>query len=115
MAYTPFTPDKPVIADDGDVVINNTRNNLMAVRDGIVMGVMKGFNYTHSGGTDEEPTEVIYKNGVEWLRLAITWASNNPTVIVYSYSGDSGTGYDAIGTITNTYNGNGTLTGSVWS
>ena len=68
----PLGNDNTVIADDGDVVINNTRQNLMALRDGIIMGVMPGFNYEHSGGTDEEPTEVIYKNGDEWIRLAIT-------------------------------------------
>ena len=115
MAYIPFVTDKPVIADDGDVVINDTRFNLMAVRDGVVMGAMIGFNYTHSGGSDEEPTEVIYKKGVEWLRLAITWSANTPTIIVYSYSGNSGGAYDAMGTLTSTYNGNGTLTGSTWS
>lgn len=114
-AYTDFLPDTPVIASNGDVVINNTRNNLMALRDGVVAGVMPGWNYTHSGGTDEEPTEIIYKNGVEWVRLAITWSVNNPTVIVYSYSANSGTLYHPMGTITNTYNGNGTLTGSTWS
>ena len=38
MGYTKFVSDKPVIADDGDVVINNTRQNLMALRDAVVAG-----------------------------------------------------------------------------
>lgn len=121
-AYTQFIPDKPVIADDGDVVINNTRDNLMATRDGVVAGVMPGWNFTRTvgGGSDEEPDEIIYKKSVEWIRLVITWGTSggddgNPTVIVYSYSANSGGLYHPMGTLTNTYNGSGTLTASVWS
>lgn len=121
-AYTDFLSDKPVIADNGDIVINNTRDNLMALRDGSVAGVMPGWNFTRTvgGGSDEEPDEIIYKNGVEWIRLVITWGTSggdvgNPTVVVYSYSANSGTLYHPMGTLTYTYNSNGTLTDSVWS
>ena len=94
----------------------------MALRDGIVVGVMKGFDFTRTvgGGSDEEPDEIIYKKSTEWLRLQITWGTSGgddgqAKVIVYAYSSDSGVGYDTIGTLTNTYNANGTLTASVWS
>lgn len=122
MVYVPFVSDKPVIADDGDVVINNTRENLMALRDGIVAGVMVGWNLTVTvgAGTAEEPDEIIYKKSAEWIKLDLTWGTaggddGQVTVCVYSYSANSGGVYDAIGTLTNTYNANGTLTASVWS
>lgn len=120
--YTQFIPDKPVIADNGDIVINNTRENLMATRDAVVAGVMPGWDFTRivGGGSDEEPDSITYKNGVEWIRLTITWGTTggddgNPTVIVYEYSANSGGLYHPMGTLTNTYNGLGTLTASVWS
>jgi hypothetical protein len=122
MVYVPFVSDKPVIADNGDVVINNTRQNLMALRDGLVAGALVGWDLTVTvgGGTAEEPDEIIYKNGTEWIRLDLTWGTTGGddgqvTVCVYAYSANSGGLYDTIGTLTNTYNGNGTLTASVWS
>lgn len=122
MVYVPFVSDKPVIADDGDVVINNTRENLMALRDGLVAGALVDWDLTVTvgGGTAEEPDEIIYKNGTEWIRLDITWGTTggedgNPTVIVYAYSANSGGLYDTMGTWTGTYNSNGTLTAGVWS
>lgn len=125
MVYVPFVSDKPVIADDGDIVINNTRENLMALRDAVVAGALVGWNLTLTvgGGSDEEPDEILYSNdsNTEALKLDITWGTTggedgNPTVIVYHYSTDDFGGSDeTIGTLTNTYNSNGTLTASVWS
>ena len=122
MAYTKFVKDKPVIADDGDIVINNTRENLMAVRDAVVMGVLVDFNMdiTIGGGSAAEPDEIIYKNGVEWIRLQVTWGTTGgddgqPTVIVYAYSANSGGLYDTIGTATMTYGSGGEMTDITWS
>jgi len=122
MAYTAFVPDKPDIADDGDVVINNTRENLMALRDAVVSGALVGWDLTVTigGGSAEEPDEIIYKNTPEWVRLAVTWGTaggedGQPLVVVYAYSANSGGVYDTIGTLTMSYNANGTATGGVWS
>jgi hypothetical protein len=94
----------------------------MALRDSVVAGALLDWDLTITvgGGSDEEPDEIIYKNGVEWLRLDVTWGTTggedgNPTVIVYAYSANSGGVYDTIGTLTHTYNGNGTCTATVWS
>ena len=125
MVYVPFVSDKPVIADDGDVVINNTRENLMALRDALVCGALKGWNMTQTvgAGSTDEPDELLYSNNsnTEALKLDITWGTTggedgNPTVIVYSYSTDDfGASNEAIGTLTMTYNSNGTMTASTWS
>ena len=125
MVYVPFVSDKPVIADDGDVVINNTRENLMALRDACVAGALVGWDMSQvvGGGDTDEPDEIWFSNNsnTEALKLEITWGTTggedgNPTIIVYSYSTDDfGASDEAIGTLTNTYNSNGTLTAAVWS
>lgn len=112
MVYTAFLPDTPVIADDGDVVINNTRENLMALRDAVVAGALKDWDMSKTGGA--EPTEILYSKGTERIRLTITWASGNPTVIVYAYDADSGASYDTIGTLTLAYT-SGELVSETWS
>lgn len=124
MVYVQFLSDKPVIADDGDVVITNTRENLMALRDAIVMGGLFDWDLTVEigGGTAEEPDEIHYERGTaEWIKADITWGTaggedGNPTVIVYTYSTDDfSASNETIGTWTGTYNSNGTLTAGVWS
>ena len=122
MAYTDFVKDTPDIADTGAVVINNSRENLMALRDGLVCGALNTWNMdiTVGGGSAAEPDEIIYKSGVEWLRLDITWGTaggddGNPTVIVYAYSANSGGLYDTIGTATMTYDSSGNMTDITWS
>ena len=122
MAYTDFVEDKPDITDDGDIVINNTRENLMALRDALVCGALNGWDMdiTIGGGSAAEPDEIIYKKSTEWLRLDITWGTSggddgNPTVIVYAYSANSGGVYDTIGTATMTYDSGGAMTDVTWS
>ncbi len=112
MAYVPFVSDKPDIADDGDIVINNTRENLMALRDAVVAGALVGWDMSKTGGA--EPSEILYSKGTERVKLTITWASGNPTVIVYAYDGDSGASYDTIGTLTLAYS-SGELVTETWS
>jgi hypothetical protein len=60
MVYTKFTPDTPIITDTGAEVIDDTRNNLMALRDAIVAGALVDWWMTPSGGTAEEPAQIIY-------------------------------------------------------
>ena len=122
MAYTKYTSDTPVITDTGGEVIDDTRNNLMALRDAIVAGALVDWNLdiTVGGGSAAEPDELIYKKNTEWIRLDITWgtsggADGQPTVIVYAYSSNSGSLYDTIGTATMTYDANGNMTDLTWS
>jgi len=125
MAYTHFIDDKPVIADNGDIVINNTRENLMALRDNVLMGVIVGWNMTLNigGGSSEEPDEVLYSDNATThaLKLDITWgtsggANGNPTVVVYRYSTDDfSVNDDPIGTLTFTYAASGATLTSTWS
>jgi len=121
-AYQKFVPDKPDIADDGDVVINNTRENLMALRDAIVMGALVSWDLATADitGPAAEPTQLVYKRSTEWIRLVITWGTTGgddgqPLTVAYSYSANSGTLYHVIGTLTNTYDASGNLRSALWS
>lgn len=129
MVYTKFTPDTPVITDTGAEVIDDTRNNLMALRDAIVGGALADWWMTPSGGTAEEPAQIIYEKGRtgdrEAVRLTITWGTTggedgSPTTIVYAYAPDYPTltanpGWDTIGTADMTYDIDGNLTDIQWS
>lgn len=120
MAYTKYENNTPIISDDGLEVVDDTRHNLEALRDNIISGVMPDWNLDDVGSPADEPHELIWKNGVLWLRAQITWGSSggtdgNPVTIVYGFSGDSGGGYDTIGTLTMTYNTGGNMTGSSWT
>jgi hypothetical protein len=50
VAYNLFDPTKPDAAvDSGTVFGNNTRNNLLAIRDMVAMGSMPGFGFSIGG------------------------------------------------------------------
>lgn len=120
MVYVKFTPDTPVITDTGAEVIDDTRQNLMALRDAVVAGAMVDWNMAASGGTAAEPTQILYSKGTERVRLTITWGTTggedgNPVTVVYAYSANSGGAYDTIGTWSGTYDANGNLTAETWS
>jgi hypothetical protein len=120
MVYVPFVSDTPDITDTGAVVINNTRENLMALRDAIVAGALVDWDMAATGGTAEEPTQILYSKGTERVRLTVTWGTTggedgNPKTIVYAYDGDGGASYDTIGTWTGTYDASGNLTAETWS
>lgn len=121
MVYIPFSPDTPDIADTGAKVIDDSRQNLMALRDGIVAGVLVGWNMAATGGTPDEPTQIMYSKGTERLRLTIVWGTTggedgSPKTVTYVYSPDA---IDfttfPIGTWTGTYDANGSLTAETWS
>ena len=119
MAYNPFDDSKPTPADNGTVAFDETRYNLHAMRDAVVLGVMPGWNMTPSGGTNEQPAELEYSNGSEWLKAALTWGSSggadgNVTQAVYTHSTDDII-YDTIATLTINYNSDGTVQSTVWS
>lgn len=121
MPYPQFDPTKPDAAtQNGTQVAQAIRDNLMALRDMVINGTFVGFNMSVSGGTAEQPAIIYRKKSTEWLKAAITWGTvggeaGNPTVIVYSYSANSGVAYDTIGTVTIAYDASGNVTTTTWS
>lgn len=121
MAYTLFDPAVPDAAtDNGLAFCDNTRLNLKAVRDAVIAGTFFGWNFAKSGGTAEEPGTITYTKGTEIVRGVLTWgttggADGNVSQAVYSYSANSGTSYDTIGTVTMAYDVDGNVTSTTWS
>lgn len=120
MAYVPYDSTKPTTAQTRQAAIDSIRANQMADRDANIIGAFKGFNYSVSGGTAEQPAITYRKNGTEWLRATLTWGTTggengNVTVAVYAYSANSGGAWDTIGTCTIAYDANGNVTTTTWS
>lgn len=117
MAYTIHDSTKPDAAtQNGTAIMGSIRFNENALRDACIMGGgFPGFNMVASGGTAAEPALLTYSKGTERIKAALTWASGNVTVAVYSYSANSGTLYETIGTKTITYDGSSNVTATTWS
>lgn len=120
MTYVAFDKTKPDGTANGTTTLTHVRENLAAMRDAVVLGAMKGWNYSVSGGTAEQPQYVFLKNGTDWVRQTLTWgtsggADGNVTVIVAEFSANSGGAYDAIGTLTVAYDTAGNVTTTTWS
>lgn len=121
MAYTAFDGSKPDPTTQGITAYSQSvRDNEQALRDAVIAGALAGFNMTQSGGTAEQPANILFTKSTEIVKLALTWGSSggedgNVTQIVASYSSDSGAGYDTIGTATFTYDSNAYCTAITWS
>jgi hypothetical protein len=130
MAYDPFRPSVPTTAGSPtptrQATIDDTRKNLMALRDLLVaFGMVQGFDYSVAGGSAEEPAQVFYKKGTEWVRLDLTWGTTggedgNVTKFAMYYSSNSGGAYDPLAddageyVATYTYDGSGNCTAVAW-
>jgi len=120
MAYNSFTDGKPVGTDTGLDAIDTIRENLMALRDAVVGGMMAGWDYAPAGGTADQPATVTYSKGTERIRGSLTWGTSggsdgNVTQIVWEYSSDSGSTFDDIGTLAITYDTSANVTAMTWS
>lgn len=120
MPYDAFADNLPVSTDNGLKVVDDTRKNLMAMRDAVVMGAMDGWNYNPNGGTAGQPAQFVYSKGTERILGSVTWgtsggADGNVTQIVWSYSSNSGSTYDTIGTQGITYDADANVTAIAWT
>lgn len=130
MAYDPLRPSVPTTAGSPtpsrQSTIDDTRKNIMALRDILVAGGMvQGFDFSTSGGTAEQPADILYKKGTEWIKITLTWGTTggedgNVTKAVFRYSSNSGVGYDGMAddageyVMTLTYDANGNCTATTW-
>lgn len=116
MAYMQYDPDLPNGAHSGPTVIDEIKDNLLAVRDAAIMGGgFFGWAMTASGGTAAEPVYFTYAKGTERVRATLTWSSGSVTAALYEYSSTGGASYNTIGTKTINYDGSGNVTGTTWS
>lgn len=121
MTYTAFDKSKPDGAtQNGTQAMQSIRDNLAAIRDGVILGAYPGWDFSKSGGTAEQPAIIYFKKSTDWLKVALTWGTTggedgNVTVAVYSFSANSGSSWDVIGTETITWDVNGLVTATTWS
>jgi hypothetical protein len=125
MAYTNLDRTKPDGSSQAGSAFSGSANaNDKALSDSIVMGLMAGgdLTITVGTGTAAQPQFLIWKQGSNWLRVTPTWGAGagtdgNWTSAVYELSINSGTDYTtapggAIGTVTNSFDASGNLTGT---
>ena len=118
MPYLPFTDAKPVSSDPAVNVITDTRTNLAALRDGVTIGGLAGWSYskTNGTGTSGEPQYIYFTKDIQIIRGALTWVNGFVTVVVWTFSYDSGVTYpDSMGTETITYDVDGNVVTVVWT
>lgn len=122
MAYAQFDPTKPDAAtQNGTAFAQSARDNLKAIRDAaIIGGGFYGWSMAASGGTAEQPATITYSKGNERVRAYLTWGTaggeaGSVTAATYSYSSNSGTSWDIIGTNTIVYDASGNVTSTSWS
>ncbi len=120
MAYTHFSNSTPASTQTGPNCVDSMRENLLALRDAIVSGALKGWDMTPSGGTGEQPATITFDSSTERLRQSLTWgaaggADGNVTKSIYCYSSDSGSSWDYIGTENITYDTDGNVTAITWT
>lgn len=117
MSYPEFNPLRPdPTTDNGSDAFTVTRENLLALRDGLLSGGMAGWSLALSGGTAARPTTWTYSKGAERVRVVMTWGTaggnaGKPTALTISYSSNSGGDYDTIDSATLSYDSAGNLTG----
>jgi len=110
MAYVPYietTPDPT--SENGTVAFDSTRENLVALRDAIVMnGTFPGWDGEAQDSDDspsstpDQPDQWVYSKGTERVKVELTWGSSggadgNVTEVIASYSANSGTLYEVMG------------------
>ena len=101
-------------------VYNGTHWGAILAHNMIYTGVRDGWNFSKSGGTDEQPAELLYSKGTERLKCSLTWgtvggADGNVTQTIYSYSNNSGSTYSTLKTVNLTYDSIGNVVSSTWS
>lgn len=115
MSYPHYQPDKPVMTDTGQQIVDVTRTNLMAMRDAVILGALPGWAESYGGVDPAHPDYMMWVHADEQLRASYTWEGDTPTVVTYDYSSDAGNTWQTIGTETLEWDSSGTLPTTTWS
>lgn len=119
MAYSSYIIGNPDgSTGTGATFATQLQNNINALMHGVVMGMFEDWNYasTIGTGTAANPQYMIWSRGVYRIRATPTWnGDGNPASILYEFSANSGGLYEAIGTVTYTYDGSANVTAYTWS
>jgi hypothetical protein len=126
MAYTALDSSKPAATQTGPNMTLSAHDNILAVRDILAAGgFVQGWDYSVAGGTAEQPAQMFYKRGAEWIKVDLTWGTTggengNVTKSAYYYSSNSGGAYDPMADAAGeyvlhiSYDANGNVTSTSW-
>lgn len=124
MPYTKFDKTQPNFRNERDEFVDNSRNQLIALRDSMVDGRLASVNnFRYSDFLTPTPLYIYYENAYqERVQADFTWgttggALDQPTVIAFTHKADFqiSTTADPIGTETITYDADGNLDTITWS
>lgn len=124
MPYTKFDKTQPNFRNERDEFVDNSRNQLIALRDAMVDGRLASAHaFRYSDFLTPTPFYIYYENAYqERMQVDLTWgttggALDQPTVAVFKRIPDFkiGTPVDDIGTETITYDADGNLDTITWS
>ena len=107
--------------DSGVATLVSTYVNYEVSGTGIIQdGHYLSWAFTRSGGTAEQPAEVVYSEGAQRVRVTLTWGTSgggdgNVISAVYEYSDNSGVSYSPEGTKTISYDAAGNVVSTTWS
>lgn len=82
------------------------------------LGTVPHWNMSVSGGTAEEPTQILYTSTIDsnnQLKKTLTWSSGLVSTIQYETTTDGGSAWTTLGTVTYTYDVDDNVTGASWS
>ena len=115
--YNYFIDAKPVDTDTVLQVVTDSRNNLESLAQSVAYSAVPSWNYSVVEGTGdaEEPQYVYYKKGATWIRGTMTYSSGSITQAAWHRSTDSGSNWDAMGTQSVSYDGDGNVSTVTWS
>lgn len=120
MTYSAYNPSQPAFRDNREVTIDAIRNNEIALRNALLIGMTPG--WFHSIAGSHQPFVINETNNGEQHTTGITWgtmggATGQPTQVDYLYKPDAGilTPTETIGIETATYDANGNLETTTWS
>lgn len=118
-AHTDFDSTKPSGASTPTVFTTDTVNNLIAARDMIIDGKVKGFIQSRTNGTGSanQPQFLTWYNSALGIgfRWNITWTGFQLTTVTDEWTNDSAASWTAIGAQANTYDGANNITASTVS
>jgi hypothetical protein len=109
MPYAPLDVTKPISMQTRQVAIDVERTNLIALRNVLAAnGCVQGWNYTWTGGTIDQPGQMQYRRGTEWIAVNVFWGTvggefGNAIKAVYFYDNASGAVYDPMADINGNY------------
>lgn len=85
-----------------------------ALVESLCAGLPIGWSMAPSGGTADEPAQILWSNGLIQVKAVLTWVNGDVTSADYSKTVNGGTSWAPIGVQNVAYDVDGNVTGVSW-